>query len=145
MLGRPYSVRGAVVHGRGVGQRLNVATANLRPSTEVLPPNGVYAVRVRVESGPRLPGADGMVYSGVANLGVRPTFADAAPDRAVLETHLLDFDGDLYGKTIEVSFLARLRDERAFDSPEALTRQIAEDVRQAQRHFGAMRGPLRGS
>jgi riboflavin kinase/FMN adenylyltransferase len=126
MLGRPYAVRGAVIHGRGVGQRLSVATANLQPSADVLPPNGVYAVRVRV---------DGRDCNGVSNLGVHPTFAEPAPDRAVLETHLLDFDGDLYGKTIEVAFLARLRDERAFESSEALTRQIAEDIRQAKRCF----------
>ena len=130
MLGRPYSIRGPVMHGRGVGQQLNVATANLQPATEVLPPNGVYAVRVRVADGTQ-------PVNGVANLGVRPTFADVAPDRAVLETHLLGFDGDLYGKTIEVSFLTHLRDERTFDSPEALTRQIAEDIRHAQQHFTA--------
>ena len=128
MLGRSYAMRGIVMRGRGVGQRLNAATANIQPNCEVLPPNGVYAVRVRVEGDPQL-------VNGVANLGMRPTFADALPDRAVLETHLLDFSGDLYGKTLEVSFLTRLRDERAFDSPEALTRQIAEDIRSAQRCF----------
>jgi len=126
MLGRPYSVRDVVVRGRGVGQSLCVATANVQPRTEVLPPNGVYAVRVIV---------DDETYNGVSNLGVHPTFADVKPERAVLETHLLDFSGDLYGRTIEVCFLARLRDECVFDSPEALTRQIAEDVRQAARYF----------
>ena len=126
MLGRPYSVRDTVIRGRGVGHTLDVATANLQPSTEVLPPNGVYAVRVQ---------ALGRTFNGVSNLGVHPTFADAVPDRALLETHLLDFDGDLYGQTIEVAFLARLRDERAFASPEALARQIADDVRHASRYF----------
>ena len=126
MLGRPYSVRDVVVRGRGVGQTLCVATANVQPRTEVLPPNGVYAVRVI---------AEGKAYNGVSNLGVHPTFADVRPEHAVLETHLLDFDGDLYGKTIEVCFLARLRDERVFASADALNRQIAEDVRQARRHF----------
>jgi riboflavin kinase/FMN adenylyltransferase len=126
MLGRPYSVRGAVVRGRGVGQSLGAATANVETDTEVLPPDGVYAVCVR---------AGQTRYNGVSNLGVRPTFADAAPGRAVLETHLLDFSGDLYGQTIEVAFLARLRDERAFASPEALTRQIAEDIRRAREKF----------
>jgi riboflavin kinase/FMN adenylyltransferase len=126
MLGRPYSVRDVVVRGRGMGQVLDVATANVHPSTDVLPPNGVYAVRVIAEEG---------AYNGVANLGVHPTFADAKPDRAILEAHLLDFEGDLYGKTIEVCFLARLRDERAFDSADALVAQIAEDVREAHRYF----------
>jgi riboflavin kinase/FMN adenylyltransferase len=126
MLGRPYSVRDTVIRGRGVGHTLSIATANLQPSAEVLPPNGVYAVRVK---------AQGKTFNGVANLGMRPTFTDAIPDRALLETHLLDFDGDLYGQTIEVAFLARLRDERAFTSPETLARQIADDVRQASRFF----------
>ncbi len=127
MLGRPYSVRDTVIHGRGVGHTLSFATANLQPSAEVLPPNGVYAVRVK---------ALGQTFNGVSNLGVRPTFEeDTLPYRLLLETHLLDFDGDLYGQTIEVAFLARLRGERAFTSPEALTRQIADDIRQAARFF----------
>ncbi|HRR33734.1 MAG TPA: riboflavin biosynthesis protein RibF [Kiritimatiellia bacterium] len=126
MLGRPYSVRGAVIRGRGVGHTLDVATANLQPETEVLPPNGVYAVHVQVQ---------GRTYNGVSNLGVHPTFTDMIPDRALLETHLLDFEGDLYGQSIEVAFLARLREERTFASPEALARQIAEDVRLAARYF----------
>ena len=126
MLGRPYSVRDTVVRGRGVGQTLCVATANVQPRTDVLPPNGVYAVRVI---------AEGAAYDGVANLGVHPTFADVKPVSAILETHLLGFTGDLYGKTIEVCFLGRLRDECVFASAEALVAQIAEDVRQARRYF----------
>jgi riboflavin kinase/FMN adenylyltransferase len=126
MLGRPYAVRDMVVRGRGVGQALCVATANVQPRADVLPPNGVYAVRVMV---------DGASYNGVSNLGLHPTFAEVKPERALLETHLLGFSGDLYGKTIEVCFLGRLRDERVFDSCEALTAQIAEDVRQAARYF----------
>ena len=126
MLGRPYSVRDTVVRGRGVGHTLCVATANVRPRTDVLPPNGVYAVRVV---------AEGAAYNGVADLGVHPTFADVKPESAILETHLLGFTGDLYGKTIEVCFLGRLRDECVFASAEALAAQIAEDVRQAGRYF----------
>jgi len=125
MLGRPYSVRDVV------GQTLCVATANLQPRTDVLPPNGVYAVRVAV---------DGCSYNGVSNLGIHPTFIDARPEHAVLETHLLGFEGDLYGKTIEVFFLARLRDERVFDSAEALMGQIGEDVRNAARYFSPPQG-----
>jgi riboflavin kinase/FMN adenylyltransferase len=126
MLGRPYSVRDLVIRGRGVGAALCVATANVQPRTDVLPPNGVYAVRVL---------ADGASYNGVANLGVHPTFTDVRPEHAVLETHLLGFAGDLYGTVIEVCFLGRLRDECVFDSPEALTSQIAQDVRSAARFF----------
>jgi riboflavin kinase/FMN adenylyltransferase len=109
-----------------MGQVLNGATANVHPRIDVLPPNGVYAVRVVV---------DGASHNGVANLGLHPTFTDVKPESAVLETHLLDFEGDLYGKLIEVCFLARLRDECVFSSAEALVAQIAEDVRQAQRYF----------
>ena len=126
MLGRPYSVRDTVVRGRGVGSELCVATANVHPRSDVLPPNGVYAVRVLV---------DGKSYNGVSNLGVHPTFAEARPESALLETHLLGFSGDLYGQIIEVCFLGRLRDERVFQSAEALAAQIAEDVRQAARFF----------
>lgn len=126
MLGRVYAVRGPVVRGRGVGHTLCAATANIEPHADVLPPLGVYAVRV---------GVDGATYKGVANLGVHPTFAESRPDRPLLETHLLDFDGDLYGKTIDVAFLAKLRDERAFGSAEALAAQIAEDARAAGRFF----------
>ncbi len=126
MLGRPFSVRERVVRGRGVGRSLGFATANLRPQADVLPPNGVYAVRVLVE---------GVSYAGVANLGVRPTFADSVPDRVVLETHLIGYSGDLYDDWIEVCFVGRLRDEHAFASPDALRQQIACDIRQSERLF----------
>lgn len=126
MLGRPYSVRGVVVRGRGVGHALGVATANVQPRSEVMPPSGVYAVKGVV---------DGAVYNGVADLGVHPTFGEGRTDSAVLETHLLNFSGDLYGKTLDVRFLGRLRSERAFTSTEALVAQIQEDVRQAARYF----------
>jgi len=126
MLGRPYSIRDKVIGGRGVGKALCVATANVRPSAEVLPPNGVYAVRVI---------HDGVGYNGVSNLGVRPTFPGANLEHNVLETHLLGFAGDLYGQDIEVCFMARLRDERAFDSPQELARQIRQDIEDAQPHF----------
>ena len=126
MLGRPFSVRDTVVRGRGVGRTLCVATANIQPRNDVLPPNGVYAVRVMVE---------GRAYDGVSDLGTHPTFADGKTDGSILETHLLNFEGDLYGKAIEVCFLGRLRDERVFESPETLAAQIEDDVRQAGRFF----------
>jgi len=126
MLGRPYSVRDTVVRGRGVGHALGVATANVQPRNDVMPPSGVYAVRGVV---------DGVAYNGVADLGFHPTFGEGRPDHPVLETHLLNFSGDLYGRTLEVCFLGRLRSERAFTSTEALVAQIQEDVRQATRYF----------
>ncbi|MDA3924290.1 MAG: bifunctional riboflavin kinase/FAD synthetase [Kiritimatiellae bacterium] len=126
MLGRAYSVGGKVVCGRGVGNRLDMATANIIPDVDLLPPNGVYAVRIR---------ANGQVYGGAANLGVRPTFKDTSPDEIVLETHLFDFNEELYGKEIKVYFISFLRKECKFDSAEELVRQVTLDVEQAKATF----------
>lgn len=129
MLGRPYSIRETVVRGRGVGRKLGMATANVHPSAEVLPPLGVYAVRTWIGDRP---------VDGVASLGYRPTFADARPETPILETHFLDFDGDLYGATLDIAFVARLRPERRFPSPAALMRQVQRDIARARRllaHF----------
>ena len=125
MLGRPYFLRDKVIHGRGVAQPvLKVATANILPNKLcVQPPNGVYAVRVETPTG---------TFSGVSDLGLRPTFADVPPEQPVLETHIIDFSGDLYDKIITVSFLARLRDEQKFESPAALAEQIARDIAAAR-------------
>lgn len=116
-LGRPYAVLGTVVPGSKRGASLGFPTANLDAAGLQLPPDGVYAVRVRM-------GDD--VFRGIANLGVRPTFSSG--DRRVLEVHLLDFDGDLYGKEMEVEFRAFLRGERKFASVEELRAQIARDI-----------------
>lgn len=124
MLGRAYTIRETVVRGRGVGRTLGMATANLHPAAEVLPPMGVYAVRTWI--GDR-------AVDGVANLGLRPTFAEARPADPVLEIHLLDFAGDLYGASLNIAFIARLRDERTFASPAALLRQVRQDVVEARR------------
>lgn len=123
MLGRPYTVSGKVVCGRGVGRRLNMATANIVPDVGLLPPKGVYAVRVTIGS---------ETYGGAANLGVRPTFHDTSPDEIVLETHLFDFNSTLYGKEIKVHFIAFLREERAYLSAAALMEQVAKDIQQAK-------------
>ena len=126
MLGRPYSIRETVVRGRGLGRTLGMATANVHPSAEVLPPIGVYAVRTWI--GDR-------AVNGVASLGFRPTFADARPQTPLLETHFLDFEGDLYGATLDIAFIARLRDERTYPSPAALMTQIRRDITAARRVF----------
>lgn len=131
MLGRPYSVRETVVRGRGVGRTIGMATANLHPAAEVLPSVGVYVVRTWVGNRP---------VDGVAGLGWRPTFADARPDAPVLEIHLLDFEGDLYGATLDVAFIARLRDEIKFPDAAALMEQVRLDIRQA-RQIAAGRPP----
>ena len=114
LLGRPYTVRGTVVHGRGVGHTLGFPTANidLAATRKMLPREGVYAVRI----GSRV---------GMANLGTAPTFGI---DRPLLEVHLLDFEGDLYGQQVAVEFVRRLRDTVHFDTVEALEQQLEQDL-----------------
>lgn len=117
LLGRPYGVRGTVVHGEKRGRELGFPTINLSvPPQRLLPRDGIYAMRVRVR--------DEEVVAA-ASLGVRPTFGGR--DRA-LEAYLLDWEGDVYGDTIEAAFVKRLRDELRFASAEELTEQIARDV-----------------
>ncbi len=126
-LGRLYSVEGVVVQGDGRGARLGFATANLDTADQLLPAPGVYAARALLAGG---------AVPAVANVGVRPTFPSAAAGRPLLEAHLLDVTLDLYGKTLELAFAARLRDEMRFDSPEALSRQIARDIAEARQRLG---------
>lgn len=117
LLGRPYSVKGNVVHGAKRGRALGFPTINLAvPAERLLPRDGIYAmtVRVRDES-----------VAAAASLGVRPTFGGG--DRA-LEAYLLDWQGDVYGDTIEAAFVKRLRDELRFASGKELAEQIARDV-----------------
>jgi riboflavin kinase / FMN adenylyltransferase len=121
MLGRRYGVEGRVVSGHRRGKGLGFPTANLRVRGLQLPPDGVYAVRVMVA---------GQAVSAVANLGFNPTFGDC--ERA-LEAHLLDFEGDLYNRRVEISFIERLRGEKKFASPDELVRQIERDVASARR------------
>lgn len=124
LLGRHYSLSGTVLHGRGVGHTLGFPTANIDMSQtrKMLPGDGVYAVRIRVEK-------LGLGNIGMANLGAMPTFGI---DKPSLEVHLLDFDGDLYGQTITVEFIHRLRDIVRFDSAEALQIQLQHDIEQTR-------------
>lgn len=125
-LGRPHEVRGTVVAGDGLGRTLGFPTANLSPSPELaLPGDGVYAVRAGPLGTALLP--------GVANVGARPTFGGG---ERVVEVHLLAETGDLYGKTLRVAFVARLRDERRFADPAELAAQIAADVAAARARLG---------
>jgi len=122
-LGRCYALTGAVIHGDGRGKRINIPTANLEiPAEKVIPANGVYACWAWVS---------GKKYPSVTNVGIRPTFTpeEYAPH---VETHLLDFDRDLYGQEVRLEFVARLREERRFPSVEALVGQIQADIRQAR-------------
>jgi riboflavin kinase/FMN adenylyltransferase len=133
LLGRSYTARGRVVSGDRRGRTLGFPTANLDPETEVLPGLGVYAGRVRLlDVG--APEA-GSCFLAVTNVGRRPTFK--ADDPPLAEAHLLEFDGDLYGRRIEIAFEARLRGERRFPGPDALRAQIARDVGEARRRLEA--------
>ena len=125
LLGRPPALYGQVVRGAGRGLQLGFPTANLRITSDVLPPPGVYAVRVSVDHQPRS-------WRGVMNLGTRPTFG---PGALVCEVHLLGFSGILQRRSLELSLLGRLRGERWFASPQALVRQIRRDLVNARRYF----------
>jgi riboflavin kinase / FMN adenylyltransferase len=132
LLGRPYAISGPVVAGRQRGRALGFRTANLRLNPEcATPANGVYAVRVQTSYPTLASGttANSRRYDGVANLGVRPSFGES--DR-LLEVHLLDYAGDLYGENVTVEFVQRLRPELVFEDTEALVAQIRRDVEQAR-------------
>lgn len=118
LLGREFSVLGTVIEGRRLGRTLGFPTANVRPESEQLPPNGVYAVRVLI---------DGKSHAGIANVGVRPTVSNEGVQRLV-EVHLFDFSGDLYDCDIEVFFGRFVRPEQKFPDLDALRAQITSDV-----------------
>lgn len=127
LLGRVHRLRGRVVAGERRGRTIGFPTANLHvPPRVLVPADGVYAVRARL---------DATAVPGVLNVGVRPTFGEA---RRTVETHLLDWDGDCYGRVVELELVARLRGERRFDGVDALRAAIAADVAQARRLLAAM-------
>jgi riboflavin kinase/FMN adenylyltransferase len=122
-LDRPFVIPGKVIKGSSRGKKLGFPTANLAIWKErAYPGPGVYACLVEVE---------GKQWQAVTNIGVRPTFEVDEATRTI-ETHLLDFDGDLYSREIAISFIDRLRDERRFPNPEALLTQIERDIRRAR-------------
>lgn len=128
-LGRPYELRGVVEAGDGRGRTIGFPTANLSFSEELaVPARGVYAVRVIVGH---------LLIPGVVNIGVRPTFGGGG---LVVEVHLLDFDGDLYGRQLSVQFHARLRDEQRFGGIDELVAQLDRDVETARESLGEIPG-----
>lgn len=136
MLGRWVSVLGRVVRGAALGRELGFPTANIDPDHELEPPTGVYYGWARVlrdAVGERV--RDSRPYAAVANIGSRPTVSVGQPERPRLEAHLIDFEGDLYGTTLEMQFVGRLREERRFPSVDALREQIAMDVELARRRL----------
>jgi len=120
MLGREFSVYGVVAHGRQLGAKIGTPTANIEVGDEQLPPEGVFVVRAEV---------GGVWGRGVGNLGMRPT---VGAERRLLEVHLFDFSGDLYGQEMEVWFGAYLRGEEKFADVEALKVQIGKDLERAR-------------
>ncbi|HEX9616886.1 MAG TPA: bifunctional riboflavin kinase/FAD synthetase [Anaerolineales bacterium] len=126
LLGRPYRVGGQVITGDGRGRSIGIPTANLDVWTErALPKAGVYVCRAII---------DGKPWRAVTNVGVRPTFeSEPVPPR--VETHILDFLDPIYGRQIQLDFLARLRDEQRFPSVQALVEQIHRDIRETREYF----------
>ena len=131
LLGRSFAVRGDVVAGEKRGRELGFPTANLASGNEVVPAAGVYSGSLRLIDPGEPPGVR---LPSVANVGVRPTFGDGRG--LVTEVHILDFDGDLYGRSVEFEFHERLRAEKRFDGVEALRLQIGRDLDEARRRFG---------
>lgn len=149
LLGQSFSIFGTVTRGKGRGRALGFPTANLRPHSEILPPAGVYPVQVRqnlfhlkrtsrenqfVHESPE----KGPWQDGILNYGVRPTFADAERD-SIPEVFLFDFEGDLYGKTLEIVFHPRLREEKTFSSSQELVSTIRKDIEAARCYFRKIR------
>ncbi|MBR2453271.1 MAG: bifunctional riboflavin kinase/FAD synthetase [Clostridia bacterium] len=115
-MSRPFSLSGEVIHSNGVGRKHGFPTANIRiPQELIVPKDGVYATRINV---------DGKIYQGLTNVGAKPT---VKIDERNIETYILNFEGDLYGKKIEIEFLKRIRDTKKFDSLGELKKQIEED------------------
>jgi riboflavin kinase/FMN adenylyltransferase len=130
LLQHAYGVEGEVVSGRGVGSKQTVPTLNLATRAEVIPANGVYITRTRDL-------ADGREWNSVTNVGYRPTFGTS--DQLTIETFLLDSLAGEAPKRLRVEFLRRIREERKFESPEALREQILKDVRTANAYFRRVR------
>lgn len=122
LLGRPYSLCGKVVDGFKLGRRLGRPTMNLRPENGLLiPHNGVYAARVQI---------DGKTFDAITNIGTRPTFSN--DDIISVESHIINFDRDIYGKAASVELIEKVRDERAFSSETELLSQIDKDIEKTE-------------
>jgi riboflavin kinase/FMN adenylyltransferase len=129
LLGRPFALTGEIVGGTGTGRRFTFPTLNLKPEQELLPARGVYVTRTLLEG-------ETKTRRSVTNVGMRPTFNGASLS---VETHLLDFSGEVTAKRMEVRFWKRLREEKKFASPEELRAQIARDIASARRFFTRLR------
>ncbi len=130
LLGHPFILGGAVVHGDARGQKLGFPTANIRPENVIIPPNGVYIAKVMLHQ---------QDHNALLYIGRRPTFkGDRA--RVVLEAYLMDFGGNLYGRKIRVEVIRKIRDDRKFSDEKELIAQIRKDEKKARAYFAAQRG-----
>jgi riboflavin kinase/FMN adenylyltransferase len=127
LLGHYYTIGGSVVRGQQRGKGLGFPTANICADNELIPPPGVYATTVTL---------DGAAYPSITNIGTRPTFEEG--QEIVIESHVLDFDKDLYGAKLKLGFVQRLRDEKKFDGIDALRAQIDADRTRARGLFDSM-------
>ncbi len=116
LLGRTYSLRGTIVPGDGRGRQIGFPTANIEPGAQLCPPNGVYAIRAKLVN---------RWLDGVLNIGIRPTFDGT---KFQVESHLFDFDEDVYDETIEIFFIEKIRNERKFSDIQTLVQQIHRDI-----------------
>ncbi|MBT8436121.1 MAG: bifunctional riboflavin kinase/FAD synthetase [Gammaproteobacteria bacterium] len=124
LLGRPYSLSGRIAHGQKLGRKLGYPTINIKMGDKTLIVKGIFAVHVK--------GLDNRVLEGVASIGTRPTVNGVD---TILEVYILDFDRDVYGYSVEVHFLHKIRDEEKFDSLEELAAHIAQDTENAKSYF----------
>ncbi|MFU8772723.1 MAG: bifunctional riboflavin kinase/FAD synthetase [Anaerolineales bacterium] len=133
LLGRPYRIDGSVIKGDGRGQTIGIPTANLQIWEErVIPKPGVYVCQARLEQNSEI--------GAVTNVGIRPTFENQ-PLTPIVETHLLDFSADIYGKNISLDFLLRLRDEKRFPSIQSLVEQIHHDIDKGRQALATINTP----
>jgi riboflavin kinase/FMN adenylyltransferase len=126
LLARPFALEGIIVRGTGLGTKLQISTANLQTPNELIPRRGVYVTLLSLE---------GQRYRGVTNIGCRPTVNLEEGAALSIETHVFDFNREIYGKEVNLEFLVRLRDERRFPGQEALVKQIHRDIVRARRYF----------
>lgn len=132
LLGRKFSIFGEVKPGVARGRILGYPTANIAPAEEIIPASGVYAVFVKLNN---------KIFSGILNIGSRPTFQRTKIPSCTIEVHIFNFDNNIYGKTLEVFFIRRIRAERKFNSHSELLRQIKQDERKARRILLLARTP----
>ncbi|MBN1568853.1 MAG: bifunctional riboflavin kinase/FAD synthetase [Acidobacteria bacterium] len=126
LLGRPFALSGSIIPGRGLGTKLGIPTTNLKSLNELIPRRGVYVTTIDI---------DGIKHPGVTNIGFRPTIDRESVASLSIETHMLDFNDDVYGKNVSLEFLIRLRDERGFAGVNDLVAQIRRDIMNARRYF----------